>query len=221
MPHTAVLLVDDQPLFIKGLSSLINGLPSYTVIGEARDCVEAMALLSSKKPVLAVTELDIGNKEGLDLIKDMKSYDPGIVVLVLSKHDERYYAERALRAGARGYIMKSQPETMVVSAIKTVMAGKVYLSDAERERLFEYMTGEPLKEGDDWFSSIRKLSDRQFQIFTLIAHGFGTIEIADRLNLSPKTIDTHKEYLKLRLHCTSSRELKQLAIGWIRSPPPP
>jgi DNA-binding NarL/FixJ family response regulator len=101
------------------------------------------------------------------------------------------------------------------------MSGKVYLSDAERERLFEYMTAEPLKAGEDWFSSVRKLSDRQFQVFSLIGQGLGTIEIADRLNLSPKTIDTHKEYLKLRLHCHTSQELKRLAIGWSKFPTPP
>jgi DNA-binding NarL/FixJ family response regulator len=161
-------------------------------------------------------DLNLGNEDGLDLIKDMKIYNPDVVVLVLSMHDERYYSERVLLAGAKGYIMKHETGTKVISAIKTVMSGDVYLSASEQERLFEYMTDESLDEGKEWLPSMQKLSDRQFQIFTLIGKGLGTLEIAAQLNISPKTIDAHKEHIKMKLHCNSSQELRQLAIAWTK-----
>jgi DNA-binding NarL/FixJ family response regulator len=145
-------------------------------------------------------------------------YETDIVILVLSMYDERYYTERVLRAGARGYIMKHETGNKVIDAIKTVMSGKIYLSDSERERLFEYMTSETVKGEKNWLSSVEKLSDRQFQIFTLIGKGLGTVEIAAQLNISPKTIDAHKEHIKLKLHCNSSHELRRFAIEWAGYP---
>jgi DNA-binding NarL/FixJ family response regulator len=132
-------------------------------------------------------------------------------------YDERYYSERLLRQGARGYIMKSAPAGDVIEAIKTVMEGKVYLSESERERIFEAMTGESTRGVKDWAYSLRKLSDRELQVFTLIGKGYGTIEIATKFNLSTKTIDTHKEHIKIKLHCNTSQELRQLAIEWSNS----
>jgi DNA-binding NarL/FixJ family response regulator len=215
MPSTTIMIVDDHPLFSKGLMSLIASQPLYSVIGEAKNSAEALELLREKKPDLAIVDLKLGDEDGMELIKDMKAVNPELVVLVLSMHDERYYAERVLRAGARGYIMKDEAGNKVLDAIKMVMSGKVYLSSSERERLFEFMTGrDVLKEGTDWFATVRRLSNRQFQIFTLIGKGLGTVEISARLNLSTKTIDTHKEHIKLKLHCNSSLELRQLAIYW-------
>jgi DNA-binding NarL/FixJ family response regulator len=129
-------------------------------------------------------------------------------------HDERYYSERLLRMGARGYVMKTEPAENVMEAVKTVMTGKVYLSENERERIFEAMTDESSWGTKDWSNSLRKLSDRELQIFSMIGKGYGTIEIASKFNLSTKTIDTHKEHIKLKLHCNTSQELRQLAIEW-------
>jgi DNA-binding NarL/FixJ family response regulator len=218
MPSITIMIVDDHPLFSKGLMSLIASQPQYSVIGEAKNSAGALDLLREKKPDLAIVDLKLGDEDGMELIKDMKALNPEVVVLVLSMHDERYYAERVLRVGARGYIMKDEAGNKVLDAIKMVMSGKVYLSNSERERLFEFMTGRNvLKEGTDWFATVRRLSDRQFQIFTLIGKGLGTVEISARLNLSTKTIDTHKEHIKLKLHCNSSQELRQLAIEWSNS----
>jgi DNA-binding NarL/FixJ family response regulator len=214
MPLTTVMIVEDHPLFSKGLAALIASQPLYRVVGEAVNSAAALDMLREKKPALAIVDLNLGDEDGLDLIKDIKNHDPNVVVLVLSMHDERYYSERVLHAGARGYIMKDQAGSKVIDAIKTVMSGKVYLSETERERLFESMTGDTVKEGKDWFASVRKLSDRQFQIFSLIGKGLGTVEISAKLNLSAKTIDTHKEHIKLKLHCNTSQELRQLAIEW-------
>lgn len=210
------MIVEDHPLFSKGLAQLINAQESYKVIGEAGTTAEALSLLDEKKPNLAIVDLNLGDDDGLELIKTMKNNAPELIILVLSMHDERYYAERALRAGAKGYIMKEEAGNKVIDAINTVMSGKIWLSEMERERILDYSTGHSsFSGGNDWFASIKKLSDRQLQIFTLIGKGLGTIEIATKLKLSPKTIDSHKEHIKLKLHCSSSQELRQLAIEWL------
>lgn len=212
------MIVEDHPLFSKGLAQLVESQSLYVVVGEATNGAEALSILAEKKPSLAIVDLNLGDEDGLELIKNMKAMNGDLAVLVLSMHDERYYAERALRAGARGYIMKEEAGAKVIDAIKTVMAGKIWLSERERERLFDSMTGGvPLREGKDWFASVSKLSDRQLQIFTFIGKGLGTVEIAAKLNLSTKTIDTHKEHIKLKLHCNSSQELRQLAIEWVNN----
>ena len=131
-------------------------------------------------------------------------------------HDERYYAERALKAGAKGYIMKAEAETSVINAIRTVVDGKIYLSDKEKARIEDFNSGKEM-EVEDTLSSVSNLSDRQLQIFSLIGKGLGTVEIASKLNLSIKTIDTHKENIKVKLHCASSAELRQMAIEWTRN----
>jgi len=213
-----VMIVEDHPLFSKGIVSLLAGKSGYSVVGEAVNLSEAMKIARQEKPSLAIVDIGLGEENGMDLIPQLKSHDPDMVILVLSMHDERYYAERVLRLGARGYIMKTEPPQKVLEAIKTVMAGKVYLSDNERERILEAMTGESQRGVKEWASSLRKLSDREFQVFSCIGKGLGTGEIAAKLSLSAKTIDTHKEHIKLKLHCESSHELRRLAIEWVNHP---
>jgi len=215
-----VMIVEDHPLFSKGLVSLITGAgrSGYTVIGEAVNLSEAMKIAQQEKPALAIVDIGLGKENGMDIIPQLKSLDPDMVILVLSTHDERYYSERVLRLGARGYIMKTESPAKVLEAIKTVMAGKVYLSDSERERIFEAMTGKNQQGAKDWADSIRKLSDREIQVFSCVGEGMGTAEIAGKFNLSAKTIDTHKEHIKLKLHCDSSNELRRLAIEWVNHP---
>ena len=129
-------------------------------------------------------------------------------------HDERYYAERAIKAGAKGYIMKEEAESNVSTAINTVMAGQIYLSENEKKRQAELTKNQSSQKDDEPFDYISALSDRQLQIFTLIGKGLGTVEIAEKLKLSIKTIDTHKENMKNKLHCESSTELRKMAIEW-------
>ena len=169
-----------------------------------------MSLLDSKKPDLVIADLNLGQEDGLELIKDCLAFNPHLKVLVISMHDERFYAERALKAGAKGYIMKEEAETNVISAIKTVISGDIYLSENEKARLGDVLSN--TQKGP--FDTINSLSDRQLQIFTLIGKGLGTVDIASKLNLSIKTIDTHKENIKAKLHCASSAELRQMAIEW-------
>jgi len=214
------MIVEDHPLFSKGLISLIagNGRSGYVVAGEAGNLSDAIKIAQQEKPALAIVNIGLGKENGMDLIPRLKSLDPDMVILVLSAHDERYYSERVLRLGARGYIMKTEPPAKVLEAVKTVMAGKVYLSDSERERLLEAVTGESQRGVKDGAASIRKLSDREFQVFSCVGKGMGTSEIAKKFKLSAKTIDTHKEHIKLKLHCESSQDLRRLAIEWVNHP---
>jgi two-component system, NarL family, response regulator NreC len=212
--NTRVLIVDEYPLFCIGLSSLIKLIPGYSVVGEASTIADAMKIAEKEKPNLVIMEIHLGNENGMELIPQIKAKCPGTYILVMSMHNERYYSERILRMGAQGYIMKNAQAGDVKNAINTVMSGKVYLSEDERERIFEAITGENYRGMKDWANSMRKLSDRELQVFTLIGKGYGTIEIATKLGLSTKTIDTHKEHIKIKLHCNTSQELRQLAIEW-------
>lgn len=209
----SVIIIDDHPLFSRGLAQLIETQKSYKVIGMAKDRMEAITLLNNTKPNLAIVDLNLGHEDGLELIKDILIQKPSTKILVLSMHDERFYAERALKAGAKGYIMKAEAESQVINAINTVMNGEIYLSQSEKQRLIEISKGLHTDRIDS-FDTISTLSDRQLQIFTLIGKGLGTVEIASKLNLSIKTIDTHKENIKTKLHCASSAELRQMAIEW-------
>jgi DNA-binding NarL/FixJ family response regulator len=211
MSITRVLIVEDHPLFSKGLTSLIVTEPLFMIAGEAKNTEEALKLLHSTEIDLAIVDLNLGDEDGINVIKELKSLTPNIRVLVLSMHDERYYAERVLRAGAHGYIMKTQAGKQIIDAIKTVMAGKIYMSEAERDRLLS------IRLDTGWETSIKVLSNRQLQIFSLIGKGFGTTEIAAQLKVSAKTVDAHKEHIKQKLHCASSQELRQFAIKWVNA----
>lgn len=206
----SVIIIDDHPLFSRGLAQLIETQGNLKVIGMAKDRNEALTLLNNTTPNLAIVDLNLGQEDGLELIKDIMIIQPKTKILVLSMHDERFYAERAIKAGAKGYIMKEEAESQVINAIQTVIHGEIYLSEKEKNRIENLNKDIQGKT----FDTITELSDRQFQIFTLIGKGLGTVEIANKLNLSIKTIDTHKENIKAKLHCKSSAELRQMAIEW-------
>jgi DNA-binding NarL/FixJ family response regulator len=211
---TKILIVEDHPLYARGLVSIIESVSSYVITGIAGTIDSAQKIAENEKPDMVTLDLKLGQENGMDLIPWFKNINPDIVILVVSMYDERYYSERILRLGARGYIMKNQDADTVLEAIKVVLSGKVYLSEPERERIFDAMTGDTSNSAKDWTVSIRKLSDRELQIFNLIGKGLGTIEIASKFQISTKTIDTHKEHIKLKLHCGTSQELRQLAIEW-------
>jgi len=230
-----VLIVDEHPLFSLGLSSLLKSVPGYTVIGEAASVESAIKLAEKEYPQLVTLEFHLGDENGLDLIPKLKSLNPEIVILVLSMHDERFYSERILRLGARGYIMKNAPVNDIKEAIKTVMDGKVYLSENEKNRIFEAMTGESSRSlkalgenaqsennscvnsrGENERESLmQKLSDRELHIFSLLGKGYSIMEIASKINLNARTVDSHKEHIKKKLRCGTSLELRQFAIEWI------
>ena len=212
----SVLIIDDHPLFSRGLSQLIETQKIYKVTGIAKDHDEAIKMLNEISPDLAIVDLNLGQEDGLELIKDILALKPQTKVLVLSMHDERYYAERALKAGAKGYIMKEEAESNVSTAINTVIQGNIYLSEAEQKRHNELALNKNVNKTSEPFDLISTLSDRQLQIFTLLGKGLGTVEIAEKLKLSIKTIDTHKENMKEKLNCGSAAELRKMAIEWTK-----
>ncbi len=212
-----VLIVEDHPLFSEGLAQLIETVHEYHVVGTTQTANETYEFLGKQLPDLMIVDLNLGDDDGLEVIRYVRKTYPKVLMLVLSMHDERFYSERALKAGAHGYIMKGEASSKVLEAIKTVLSGKVWLSESENMRISECLTGtgEDVSSGNDNLANIQNLSDRQLQIFTFIGKGLGTLEISQKLNLSTKTIDTHKEHLKQKLHCNSSLELRQLAIEWV------
>ena len=212
----SVLIIDDHPLFSRGLSQLIETQKDYKVTGIAKDHDEAIKMLNELSPDLAIVDLNLGQEDGLELIKDILALKPQTKILVLSMHDERYYADRALKAGAKGYIMKEEAESNVSTAINTVRQGKIYLSQAEQKRHDELALNKNSNKTSEPIDLVSTLSDRQLQIFTLLGKGLGTVEIAEKLKLSIKTIDTHKENMKEKLNCESAAELRKMAIEWTK-----
>ncbi|MFW6364062.1 MAG: response regulator [Spirochaeta sp.] len=216
MVKKTILLIEDHPLFSRGLAQLIHSESNHTVIAEVQNSQNAIQIVQDRKPDLAIIDLNLGDEDGLNLIAQLRSVAPDLTMLVLSMHEERYFAERALHAGAKGYIMKAEVGAKVIDAINTVLAGKVWISEDEREHLMEHMIGGGRLENSSQLASVQSLSNRQLQVFKLIGEGWGTIEIAAKLNISIKTVDTHKAHLKEKLHCSSSQELRLMAVEWAK-----
>jgi len=210
-PQSRVLVVEDHPIFLKGLTHLLGVVPGVQVVGEASTRLQALEALEAHRPDLVLVDLTLGDDNGLELIKDMKFRFPDLKVLVLSMHDERYYADRAVAAGALGYCMKEEAVEHLVDAVKTVAAGGAWLGSSLR--LAD--KAKELKARGGAASAVTNLSDREFEVFTWIGHGLRVAEIAARLNLSAKTVDTHKERVKVKLGLASSQELRLFAIQWL------
>ena len=213
MALTKVLIVEDHPLFSKGLVSLIISQPLYVVVGEARNLAGAMELARTRQANLSIVDLNLGSENGIEVIRELLKEFPDMKILVVSMHDEKYYAEQVLKAGAHGYIMKEEAGNRVLDAIKKVMAGEIYLSATEKQRLIVPAKSSETGGSSEFHDLLRTLTDRQLQIFSLIGKGMGTAEIAAKLSLSGKTVEAHKEHIKTKLHCDSSR-LLQFAIEW-------
>jgi len=209
-----VLIIDNHPLFSLGLSTLLEKANKFNIIGTAENCADALEIAKEEKPNLVLMEMRLGKENGLDLIPKLKVINPEVSILIISINDERFYAERVLRLGARGFILKTEPADIIMDAINTVLDNKVYLSENERDRILQSMTEESNPGVKDWITSLQLLSNRELQVFSFIAKGLGTIEIASRLNLSTKTVDTHKEHIKIKLQCNTVQELRQKAIEW-------
>jgi DNA-binding NarL/FixJ family response regulator len=205
-----ILIVDDHPLVRTGLAQLISDCPDLEVCGEAADMAEALKQIDASSPDLAIIDLSLAGGSGLDLIEHIKSRDRNILMLVASMHDETLYAERVLAAGARGYINKQEAQESIIQAIRQVLNGKVYLSQHMTERLLSGMV-DAIGEKRD----IDSLSNRELQVFELIGQGVTTSQMAEQLNLSVKTIETHQAHIKKKLGLGSAHELNQRAIRWV------
>ncbi|UCG46652.1 MAG: response regulator transcription factor [Phycisphaerales bacterium] len=211
---TRIVVVDDHPVFRQGLADLINEEPDLTVCGEADDANQAVGVIEQLKPDMAIVDITLKETSGLELIKDIRVRHPNLPILTLSMHDESLYAERALRAGAKGYIMKQEATDKVIAAIRRVLGGETYVSEAMAGKMLSKLVGAaPGSES----SGVECLSDREFQVFSLIGQGYGTHQIAERLHLSTKTIETYRANVKEKLRLSNAAQLRQYAVQWVAS----
>ncbi len=212
-PPARVLLVDDHPIVRQGLAELIDQEPDLSVCGEAKSAAEAWQVIETSHPDIAIVDISLQDTSGIELIKDLKVRHPELPVLVLSMHDEGLYAERALRAGAKGYVMKEEATERLMAAVRRVHGGEMYLSERMSSRLLSKLVDGAHEIGS---SPMERLSDRELQVFELIGRGCGTRQIAEKLHLSIKTIESHREHIKSKLKLANSAELFQHATSWVQ-----
>jgi DNA-binding NarL/FixJ family response regulator len=207
-----VFIVDDHAVVREGLSALIDGESDLLVCGEAGSAAEAMSALDTANPDLVLVDLSLEGIGGLELIQNIKAAKPTLPTLVLSAHDESRYAQRAIRAGARGYIMKSKETGRLLEGIRLVLAGKIYLSQEMMQIFMAKMA--------DRTSSVSQephvlLSNRELEVFDLIGHGLQTADIAEKLRLSEKTVRVHQAHIRKKLKLTTTIQLHQSAYHWV------
>ncbi len=206
-----ILIVDDHPMLRHGLAQLINSEPDLTVCCEADTARQALAAIGQSKPDLALVDISLPDKSGLELIKDLHALYPELRVLVVSMHDESLYAERVLRAGGRGYLMKQEGGKKLMEAIRHVLSGQIYVSEKMSARILEIFSG---GRRDGTGSPVGRLTDREFEVFQLIGQGKGTREIAGHLKLSVKTVEVHRARIKEKLGIKSATDLVRFAVRW-------
>jgi DNA-binding NarL/FixJ family response regulator len=209
-----VLIVDDHPVVREGLTRLINLQPDLRVCGEASTAYQALKMLPVLKPDLVILDITLGGSNGMDLIKDMKVRSLKSSILVLSMHDESLYAERALRAGAKGYIMKEQASKEVLKAIHRILAGEIYLSEKMAAKML-HKIADGKSDGDT--PPEGALSDRELQVFQMIGQGLGTRQIAEELHISAKTVESYRAHIKVKMNLKNAHELTQHAVHWVES----
>ena len=210
-PNKQVFLVDDHPLVRELLTNLINKRPDLRVCGEAGSAPEALRLIGELQPDIAIVDITLASGSGLELIKDLQLQQPGVAVLVLTMHDESIYALRALRAGARGYIMKCEATQKVIQAIRTVLAGKLFVSERVTAQMAEkFAEPRPAKTG----SPVELLSDRELEVFQLLGRGQGTRQIAEQMHISFKTVQAFCARIKDKLELDNVNELLREAVRW-------
>jgi len=209
---TRVLIVDDHPATREGLAVRLSTQPDLEVCGEAADVGDSLKLLASARPDVAIVDIQLKTGDGLDLVKRIKAHDQSVRILVWSVYPDKLYAERALNAGALGYINKEQTTGRIMEAIRCVRDGKVYLCEEMAERLLSRAVGgtESLRD-----SPVESLSDRELEVFRLIGEGLPAAQLAQRLHLSRHTIDTHRQRIKEKLNLASAAELTQVATRWV------
>jgi len=208
-----ILIVDDHPAVREALAARIGRQPDLEVCGEAADMSEALRLITDTQPDLAVIDISLKTASGIDLIKRIKDRNDSVRMLVWSMHSESLYAERALRAGALGYVNKDQATDKIIEAIRRVLEGKVYVSDALAEKMLHRAVGGSRKEATR--SPLEALADRELEVFRLIGQGVKTAEIAERLHLSVKTVETYRDRIRQKLDLSDGTELAHFATQWV------
>jgi len=208
------LVVDDHPVFRQGLVALIKSSERYVVSAEAGSAAEALEALQRAVPDIALVDISLVGQNGLDLVRTLKASHPSMLILIISMHDEVVYAERALKAGARGYVMKQEAASVMLDAIRTVLSGKIYVSSAMRDRLLETMFN---RREETEAPSVERLSDRELEVLERIGQGYGAAEIARMLNLSVKTVNAYRDHIKEKLQVDGAGDLRRFAVKWVQS----
>ncbi len=209
-----LLILDDHPMMREGLAQLINNEPDLTVCGQAGTAGEGLKMVEALKPDLLLADISLPDKSGIEVIKDSLALHPEIPVLVISMHDETLYAERILRAGARGYIMKQEGGQKLMGAIRKVLGGQIYVSEKISSKILESLSGrtqQPVR------TAMQNLSDREFEVLQLLGQGKGTGEIAKHLHLSAKTVEAHRANIKRKLELKTGPELVRYAVRWVET----
>jgi len=209
-----ILLVDDHPLMRKGLAMTLEAEPDLNVYSQVPSAEDALNVVNEEVPDIAIVDISLPGMSGIELIKHLLALHPDLPVLIVSRHDEMLYAERAIRAGARGYIMKLEAGDVIVQAVRRVLKGGVYVSDEINERL---LMGMMSGRGSIAESPLEILSDRELEVFELTGRGLGTRDIAERLHLSVKTVESYRARIKTKLNLGTATELVQHAVQWVAS----
>lgn len=208
----SVFVVEDHPITSQGLVYLLREQPDLYVCGTASSVQEALSAIPSAAPDVVVVDITLNAENGLELVRELSRALPGVKQIVLSMHDETLYAERALRAGASGYVMKNASSRVLLEAIRTVLRGRIHISDAMRDLLLEanfWLGGEPD------VSPLKGLSDRELEVFRLLGQGWTTREIAGQMQISPQTVSTYRERIKHKLGISNATELLRRAVAWV------
>jgi DNA-binding NarL/FixJ family response regulator len=209
-----IVLVDDHPMTRSGMAYLIGKEEDLEVCAEASNPAEALAQIAKDRPDLVLTDITMPGRSGLEFIKDVLAVHAGLPILIVSMHDELIYAERALRAGARGYIMKEAGGEKLLAAIRQILGGQIYVSEKMSAKILDIFSGNRPRGSS---SPIEKLTDREFEVFQLIGQGKNTREIAKQLHVSPKTVDVHRSHIKEKLELKDVTSLIRHAVRWIET----
>ncbi len=210
MPTKQILIVDDHAVVRQGLKSLIDAEPDLEICGMAGSASEALQFAETTEPDLAISDLTLPDRNGLELVKDLKALYPGLPILMMSMHDELLYAERVLKAGGRGYLMKENSENLI-PAIRQILSGEPYVSPKVTNQFLESISG-----GDkaQFSFPLKRLTDRELEVFELIGQGKAADEIARQLNISPRTVDAHRAHIREKLGLADSSDLLRYAVRW-------
>ena len=211
---TRILIVDDHPMMREGLAGLLGSQPDTEVCGEAENAAQALDMIPGCSPDIVIADITLPGKSGIELIKDIVAMHPGVKTIAVSMHDESVYAERVLRAGARGYIMKKEGGKRILEAIRKVRAGEVAVSEKMSAQILRIFSGH---HGSDMDSPVRQLTDREFEVFELLGRGLGTVQMAAELHISVKTVEVHRAHIKEKLQIKSGTELIAYAARWAQS----
>jgi len=209
---TRIFIVDDHPLVRQGLAQIIEKEDDLEVCGEAEDTPDAMTGIGNCNPDAVIVDISLQGNNGLELIKNLKALYEDLPILVFSMHDETIYAQRALRAGAKAYVMKKEDSSRIVEAIHKIVKGEIYVSSRVADQVLHQIVSGP---SNSTASPIDRLTDRELEVVQLIGRGLSTREIAESLNLSVKTIESHRAHVKEKLHLRNATELVQFSVQWV------